>query len=159
MNIKSISDKALITAGVSGIGIICGLALAITFARSALATSAGGTALLAQQVHSAATSVSAGFVDSFTVSCGSSATLITAPSGFAQQAYYCQTPASAETGGTVLVAVGDSGIADPDIATRNSPVYSGGTVREFYASAKKEYCRADTGTVTIYCRAIVTSEP
>lgn len=159
MNLKSIPDKVLIAFGVSGIGAFCGLALAITVARTALATSGGETALLAQQVHSAATAVSAAYVDSFTVSCSTSATLIAAPSGYSQQAYYCQTPASAESGGTVLVAVGDSGIADPDIATRNSPVYSGSTIREFYASAKKEYCRADSGTVTIYCRAIVTSEP
>lgn len=99
------------------------------------------------------------FVDSFSVSCATTATAIEAPSGQAQGAYYCQTPASAETAGTVLVAVGDSAIADPDIATRNSPVYSGSTIREFYAAARKEYCRADTGTVTIYCRAIVPVEP
>lgn len=99
------------------------------------------------------------FVDSFSVSCATTATEISAPSGQAQGAYYCQTPQSAETGGSTLVAVGDSAIADPDISTRNSPVYSGSTIREFYAAARKEYCRADTGTVTIYCRAIVPVEP
>lgn len=159
MKLKTIPDKVLIAFGLSGIGVFCLASLTATFARNALATSAGATAVIAQEVRSATTAATAGFVDSFTVSCATSATLITAPSGYSQQAYYCQTPASAETNGTVLVAVGDSGIADPDISTRNSPVYSGATIREFYASAKKEYCRADTGTVTIFCRAIVISEP
>ena len=54
-------------------------------------------------------------------------------------------------------AVGDSGIADPAFATRNSPVYSGDTIREWGGNAKKEYCRADTGTVTIFCRALVAT--
>ena len=105
------------------------------------------------------------YVDSFTVSCGATATAINAPSATGSGAvgpgamisYTCQTPASAETGGTVLVAVGDSGIADPAFATRNSPVYSGDTIREWGGNAKKEYCRADTGTVTIFCRALVAT--
>lgn len=101
--------------------------------------------------------VGPGFVDSFTVSCGSSATLIQAPSGKTQLSYTCQTPASGETGGTTLVAVGDSDIADPAFATRNSSVYSGDTIREFGGDVRAEYCRADTGTVTIFCRAMVAA--
>lgn len=107
-----------------------------------------------------AAAVGPGYVDSFTVTCATTATLIR-PSGGAMVSYSCQTPASAETGGTVLVAVGDSAIADPAFATRNSPVYSGDTVREFGGNTRAEYCRADTGTVTIFCRALVsvTSAP
>jgi hypothetical protein len=95
------------------------------------------------------------YVDSFTVTCATTATLIQ-PTGGAQIAYSCQLPAAAETGGTTLVAVGDSAIADPAFATRNSPVYSGDTIREFNAHARLEYCRADTGTVTAFCRALVS---
>lgn len=117
---------------------------------------------IAQQVAA----VGPAYVDSFTVTCATSATEIVAPSATStastsakglQISYSCQTPASAETAGTVLVAVGDSGIADPAFATRNSPVYSGDTVREWGGNAKREYCRADTGTVTIFCRALVTT--
>ena len=105
------------------------------------------------------------YVDSFTVTCATTATAIVAPSATgagavgpgAMISYSCQTPAAAETGGTVLVAVGDSAIADPAFATRNSPVYSGDTIREWGGNARKEYCRADTGTVTIFCRALVTT--
>jgi hypothetical protein len=99
--------------------------------------------------------VGPGFVDSFTVSCGATATLIQ-PTGGAQVSYACQTPQSSETAGTVLVGVGDSAIADPAFATRNSPVYSGDTVREWGGDARLEYCRADTGTVTIFCRSLVS---
>ena len=101
-----------------------------------------------------APAVGPAFVDSFTVTCGATATLINSSEGN-MLSYSCQTPASAETGGTVLVAVGDSGIGDPAFATRNSPVYSGDTIREWGGNARREYCRADTGTVTIFCRALV----
>ena len=101
-----------------------------------------------------APTVGPAFVDSFTVSCGATATAILSTAGN-MLSYSCQTPASAETGGTVLVAVGDTGIADPAFATRNSPVYSGDTIREWGGNARREYCRADTGTVTIFCRALV----
>lgn len=103
---------------------------------------------------SAPAASAATYVDSFTVACAATATLIQS-SGGAQIGYACQTPASAETAGTVLVAVGDSAIADPAFATRNSPVYSGDTVRSWDGDAKLEYCRADTGTVTIFCRAFI----
>lgn len=110
--------------------------------------------------HARSTAVGPGFIDSFTVSCATTATLIQ-PTGGAMVSYSCQTPASAETGGTTLIAVGDSLIADPAFATRNSPVYSGDTTREWGGNARAEYCRADTGTVTIFCRALVgtTSAP
>jgi hypothetical protein len=105
-----------------------------------------------------APAVGPAFVDSFTVSCGDGDPLTPIRSTVGTQiSYSCQTPASAETGGTVLVAVGDSGIADPAFATRNSPVYSGDTIREWGGNARIEYCQADTGTVTIFCRALVTT--
>lgn len=117
---------------------------------------AQSTRAVAVEVAQAAPALGPAFVDSFTVSCGSSATPIVGSAG-SQISYTCQTPASAETGGTTLVAVGDSGIADPAVATRNSPVYSGDTIREWGGNARTEYCRADTGTVTIYCRALVAT--
>lgn len=100
------------------------------------------------------------FVDSFSKDCTTTASVIN-PSGWFMVSYACQAPAAAEAGGTTLIAVGDQDIADPAFATRNSPVYSGDTVREWGGDAKKEYCRADTGTVTIYCRALLltTTEP
>jgi hypothetical protein len=116
------------------------------------ASPAGPVVELAQ----AAPTVGPAFEDSFTVSCGATATPIQSSVG-TQISFTCQTPASAETGGTVLVAVGDSGIADPAFATRNSPVYSGDTVREWGGNSRRSYCRADIGTVTIFCRALVTT--
>ena len=115
---------------------------------------------LIDAVHGGLAAVGPAFVDSFTVTCATTATLIQSPAG-AMVSYGCQTPASAEATGTVLVAIGDSAIADPAIGTRNSPVYSGDTVREFGGNARQEYCRADTGTVVIYCRGLVsvTSAP
>lgn len=108
------------------------------------------------ELTQASPGVGPAFVDSFTVTCATTATLIASTAG-TQISYSCQTPASAETGGTVLVAVGDSGIGDPAFATRTSEVYSGDTTRQWGGNARREYCRADTGTVTIFCRALVTT--
>ena len=103
-----------------------------------------------------APAVGPAFVDSFTVVCGDGDPETPIVSSVGNMlSYTCQTPASGETGGTVLVAVGDTGILDPAFATRNSPVYSGDTIREWGGNARREYCRADTGTVTIFCRALV----
>jgi hypothetical protein len=106
------------------------------------------------ELAQAAPAVGPGFVDSFAVACTTSATEIKSSLGN-MISYTCQTPASTETAGTVLVAVGDSAIGDPTFATRTSPVYSGDTIREWGGNAKAEYCRADTGTVTIFCRGLV----
>lgn len=103
--------------------------------------------------------VGPGEMDSFTVECGSAATPIQPESGKPMFSYSCQTPLSTETGGTTLVAVGDAGIADPALATRNSEVYSGDTQRFFGGNVRLEYCRADTGTVDIFCRAMVATRP
>lgn len=93
-------------------------------------------------------------VESWKVTCSTTATAITPPSGDAMISYYGQTPGSTETGGTTLVAVGDSLIADPAFATRNSPVFAGNTIQSWFAAAQLEYCRADTGTVDVFVRAL-----
>jgi hypothetical protein len=103
----------------------------------------------------AAPAVGPAFVDSFTVACGAAATAIE-PSGGAMVSYTCQNVSTTE------VAVGDSAIADPTDG-QNSPTYCATNCpsQEFGGNARKEYCRADSGTVTIYCRALVatTSAP
>lgn len=109
-------------------------------------------------VAQALPAVGPAFVDSFAKSCTTTATSIfSAGVAGSVLSYTCQTPASTETAGTVLVAVGDSAIADPAIGTRDSPVYSGDTIREWGGNARNEFCRSDTGTVVIYCRALVAT--
>ena len=97
------------------------------------------------------------YLDSFKVSCGSSATLVKAPAG-PTVAVKCNAPESAEANAAVLVAWGDSGIADPAVATRNSPVICGSGCAEtsFSGNGRQAYCRADTGTVDLYCVALVS---
>lgn len=98
------------------------------------------------------------FVDSYSVSCATSATSL-APSGYTNSmiAVECSAPESGETAATVFVAVGDSGIADPASGTRNSPIIcgSGCNKSSWSGNASQAYCRADTGTVTLYCAALV----
>jgi hypothetical protein len=133
---------------------VAALFAALSPSRDAHAAPGGPVLELAQ----AAPAVGPAFVDSFSVSCTTTATAITPGAPYASMiSYSCQTPASGETAGTVLVAVGDSAIGDPAYATRTSPVYSGDTVREWGGNAKKEYCRADTGTVVIFCRALIAA--
>jgi hypothetical protein len=94
------------------------------------------------------------YVDSFSVGCDASELI--QPSGGAMISYTCQNSS------TTKVAVGDSAIGDPTDA-QNSPIYCATNCpsQEFGGNARLEYCRADTGTVTIYCRALVsvTSPP
>lgn len=138
--------------------LIAALPLASSCIEEAHAQSAGAhVAVVAAQAGAA---VGPAFSDSFFHDCTTTASVIGPDTGSlaaGMQSYTCQTPASAETAGTVLVAVGDSAIADPAFATRNSPVYSGDTIREWGGNLKTEYCRADTGTVRIFCRAMVSS--
>lgn len=114
-----------------------------------------GTASLGLELSRTAPAVGPGYVDSFTVACGSSATAIrpAAPYTDAMLSYSCQNVS------TTIVGIGDSGIADPDVGTRNSPVYCATNcpAQEFGGNTRAEYCRADTGTVTIYCRALVSA--
>jgi len=98
------------------------------------------------------------FLDTYAVTVTTSATSL-APAGYLNSALAieCSAPESGETAATVLVAIGDSGIADPASATRNSPVICGsGCNRSSWSgNALQAYARADTGTVTLYCAALV----
>ena len=100
------------------------------------------------------------FMDTYSVSCATSATSL-APTGYlnSAMAIECSAPESGETGATTLVAIGDSAIADPATGTRNSPVICGsGCNRAAWSgNAKQAYCRADSGTVTLYCAALIPS--
>ena len=97
------------------------------------------------------------YLDSFKVTCGTTATLIRAPAG-PNVAVKCTSPQSTEANAAVFVAWGDSGIADPALATRNSPIVCGSGCAEatFTANGRQAYCRADTGTVDMYCVGLVT---
>lgn len=97
------------------------------------------------------------YLDSFKVTCAATATLVRAPAG-PNVAVKCNAPESAEANAAVLVAWGDSGIADPAVATRNSPVICGSGCAEtsFNANGRQAYCRADTGAVDLYCVALVS---
>lgn len=96
------------------------------------------------------------YLDSFKVSCGTTATVIRPPAG-PVQAVKCNAPESAESGAATFVAWGDSGIADPAFATRNSPIICGSGCAEtsFTANGRLAYCRADTGTVDLFCVGLV----
>lgn len=96
------------------------------------------------------------YLDSFKVTCTTSATVIRPPAG-PVAAVKCNAPEYAETGGNVYVAWGDSGIADPALATRNSPIICGTGCAEtsFTANTRLAYCRADTGTVDLFCVGLV----
>ena len=121
---------------------------------SVLAASPPGVLELARALPAAGPA----FVDSYSVSCATSATSM-APSGYTSSmiAVECSAPESTEANATVFVAVGDSGIADPAIGTRNSPIIcgSGCNKSSWSGNASQAYCRADTGTVTLYCAALV----
>lgn len=97
------------------------------------------------------------YLDSFKVTCASTATLIRAPAG-PNVAVKCTAPQSSETGAAVFVGWGDSGIADPAFGTRNSPIICGSGCAEtsFTANGRQAYCRADTGTVDLFCVALVS---
>jgi hypothetical protein len=91
-------------------------------------------------------------VDSFSKRCTTTASVIASALSNNVLSYSCQNTS------TTKVAIGDSGIADPTDA-QNSPVYCATNcpAQEWGGNAKAEYCRADTGTVTIYCRALVAA--
>ena len=142
--------------GVIAIGILGVLGGLAGFLSSCIDEARAAPVGPAIEAAHAAPAVGPAFVDSFTVTCATTATLIQA-SGGAMVSYVCQNPS------TTIVGVGDSGIADPDSGTRNSPVHCATNCpsQEWGGNARQEYCRADTGTVTIYCRALVavTSAP
>lgn len=132
------------------IGLISSVALAFV----------GPTAGVVDAIHASGTAVGPGFVESWAVTCAATATEIV-PTGLAGavMAFECAAVESSETSATVKVGVGDSAVADPDTATRNSPVLcgSGCAKTSIAVNARQGYCRADSGTVPLYCWAIVAA--
>lgn len=118
----------------------------------------GPSVVVADAVHSSTTAVGPSFLKSYTVSCGTSATSM-APSGFSNSliAVQCIPPEGAESGATTRVAIGDSTVADPAFATRNSPSICGsGCLKSTWeGNAKQAFCRVGTGSVTLFCAALV----
>lgn len=91
--------------------------------------------------------VGPGYVDSFDVSCGTTATLIQSSHG--QVAY----EATVDSGAGASVLFGDSGVT--------SSVY-GGTVaagEKISGNVRSEYCIVASGSETIHVRALVATNP
>ena len=101
---------------------------------------------------------SVGFVDSYLVACTTTATSIS-PSTMQPLSVECFAPEPAETAAAVFVGVGDSGLADPAFATRTSPVIcgTGCNKNSIKIEGKNAFCRADTGTVNLFCVATTGS--
>lgn len=118
----------------------------------------GPSVVAADAIRSGTTAVGPSFLKSYTITCGTTATSM-APSGFGSSliAVQCIPPEGAETGATTRVAVGDSTIADPAFATRNSPSICGsGCLKSTWeGNAKQAYCRVGAGSVTLFCAALV----
>ncbi|MGB1373634.1 MAG: hypothetical protein ACPG6R_10970 [Aequoribacter sp.] len=87
-----------------------------------------------------------GYVDSFSVSCGTSATKI--QSSFGQVSYVCEVDEVA----TAAVFVGDA-----FVTTSTGMEYE--AAEDFGGNVYKEYCIVATGTQTVNCRAQVGTEP
>lgn len=129
-------------------GAALGLGLALVSTR-AEASQMGAVAVVGDEVPAAGMS----YADSFTVSCGASATAITTGSSQTVLGGYCQILS------TTMVAVGDSGIGDPT-SGQNSPVHcTTNCPSAQFGFVRGTYCRADTGTVTAYCNASVPNGP
>lgn len=133
------------------LGGLCVVAL-LAYAAASLAGPAGPLTL----ARDGATAVAgAGYIDSFPVNCGAAATAIQ-PSGGATVHLACYNSS------TTKVAFGDSTIADPTDG-QNSPIVclTNCPTQEWQRDVKAAFCRADTGTVTVYCDAIVslTAQP
>jgi len=110
---------------------------------------------MTQAAHDAVTAHSASALssDNFTVSCGVTATSIRPTDGRVLYGFACVNDSA------TLVAVGGSSIGDPT-SSRNSPVIcptctEGGV---WSPRTARGYCRADTGTVTLYCTGRFKSE-
>jgi hypothetical protein len=136
------------------------LAIACTAVLWALAISPAADAGPPLAVLGAVAATGPAYLDSYSVVCPATQGGISiSPTGYVDTslAVECSAPESGETGATTLVAIGDSGLADPATGTRNSPVICGsGCNRSSWSgNIRKGYCRADTGTVTLYCAALV----
>lgn len=86
-----------------------------------------------------------GYSDSFNVTCGTTATLISVDN---QVSYMCEVDDAA----TIDVAVGDV-----NLTTTTAPDFAAG--ERFGGNVKFEYCIVSTGTVDVHCRAQVTKHP
>jgi hypothetical protein len=85
------------------------------------------------------------FSDSFSVTCGTSATRIQSPNG--QQSYICYVPSTAAN----PVFVGDAAL----VADATAIPYD--ATEKFGADVQFEYCRVATTPVVVACRAQVIS--
>lgn len=108
-------------------------------------------------------SVGPGYVESWRVTCDTSpGDNAVVPGGLAGEvlAFDCQAPQATETGATTMVAIGPSDVADPAFATRDSTVICGSGCDRSSANvnARQAYCRADTGTVDLFCWAIIAAK-
>jgi hypothetical protein len=143
----------LILALVAGLGLAAGL-LVLSRPAAAFVPPLG--------VSSAVPAIGPGYVDSWAASCTTTAAAIV-PAGTSVLAFECSAPESAETGGGVFVAIGDSAIADPAFATRTSPVICGDSTlcnrSSLAVNARQGYCRADTGTVSLFCWGLTAQLP
>lgn len=106
---------------------------------------AGLIAMNMATVAGVAPLVGPGHVDSFTVSCGTSATLIQSPFGQVSYSAFVDDAASAD------VAFGDSGVTTATGEPKGAGERTGGNVRA-------EYCRS-TSAQTIRVRAMVATDP
>lgn len=97
--------------------------------------------------------VGPGNTDSWSKTCTTAEATTIVPAGVRVDAFECEAPLSTETDATQLVAIGDSGIADPASATRNSPVICGSGCHKTSRAinARQAYCRTDTDDVKLYC--------
>lgn len=111
---------------------------------------------VAQAAHDGATAVGPGEVDSFTIACPAAAggIAIKPSTGATMVSYTCQNTS------TTKVAVGDNDIGDPT-DDADAPQYCATNCpsQEWGGDVKQEFCRSDTGTVTIKCRAMVAAAP
>ena len=122
------------------------LALAPACAGSCDATS---TVAAVRAAQSAGPAVGPGYVDGYKVSCtdpDAGPAEITTPG---QVSYSCTV---SEDGGTVWV--GGSDVAN-DGSTGGEPFTAGERVN---GDIKKEYCRSASGTVVLYCRAMIARD-
>lgn len=92
--------------------------------------------------------VGPGFVDSFHVSCATTATIIRAPQG-SQFSYDCMVDDAAGAD----VFIGDSAVT--------TSTYGGayGAGEHFGGDVRKEYCIVASGTITAHCRAMISADP
>jgi len=93
-------------------------------------------------VHAAS---GAGFPDSFDVTCATTATKIQSTKG--QMSYMCQV----DSGASASVVIGDSGVT-----ATTGPAFAASA--DFGGNLRYEYCIVSSGTVTVHCRAQVSSE-